>query len=77
MSSSSAFSIFCSFAALENYVKTEGEGLWSDDISIEDSNIILKRSLPISALGVAGGGLLPPLGPVVAIPTGKNLTMLY
>jgi hypothetical protein len=56
--------------ALENYVKTEGEGLWSDDISIEDSNIILKRSLPISALGVAGGGLLPPLGPVVAIPTG-------
>lgn len=56
--------------ALESYVKNEGEGLWTDDISIEESNIILKRSLPISALGVAGGGLLPPLGPVVAIPTG-------
>ena len=56
--------------ALENYVKSEGEGLWKDDISIQDSNIILKRSLPISALGVAGGGLFPPLGPVVAIPVG-------
>ena len=56
--------------ALENYVKSEGEGTWTDDISIEDSNIILKRSLPISALGVAGGGLFPPLGPVVALPLG-------
>ena len=56
--------------ALEDYVKSEGRGTWTDDVSIEESNIIIKRSFPISALGVAGGGLFPPLGPVVAIPTG-------
>jgi hypothetical protein len=56
--------------ALENYVKSEGNGTWTDDISIQDSNIILKRTLPISALGVAGGGLFPPLGPVLALPIG-------
>ena len=56
--------------ALENYVKSGGEGVWTDDIGIEESGIILKRSFPLSALGVAGGGLFPPLGPVVAIPVG-------
>ena len=56
--------------ALENYVKSGGEGLWTDDIGWQDSGIILKRSFPLSALGVAGGGLMPPLGPVVAIPVG-------
>ena len=56
--------------ALESYVQSGGEGLWQDDMSIEDSGIILKRSFPLSALGVAGGGLFPPLGPVVAIPVG-------
>ena len=55
---------------LESYVQSGGEGLWTDDMSIDESGIILKRSFPTSALGVAGGGLFPPLGPVVAIPVG-------
>ena len=56
--------------ALENYVKSGGEGLWTDDIGWRDSGVILKRSFPIGALGVAGGGLFPPLGPVLALPVG-------
>ena len=55
---------------LEDYVKSEGRGTWTDDMDIDDSRVILKRGIPISALGVAGGGLFPPLGPVVALPVG-------
>jgi len=60
--------------ALENYVKSGGEGLWTDDIGWQDSGVILKRSFPLSALGVAGGGLMPPLGMVVAVPVGLLTT---
>jgi hypothetical protein len=55
---------------LEDYVKSEGRGTWTNDMDIDDSKAILKRGIPISALGVAGGGLYPPLGPVVALPVG-------
>ena len=55
---------------LESYVKSEGEGLWTQDMDLDDSKVILKRGIPISALGVAGGGLYPPLGPVIALPVG-------
>ena len=55
---------------LEDYVKSEGRGTWVNDMDVDDSKVILKRGIPISALGVAGGGLYPPLGPVVALPVG-------
>ncbi len=55
---------------LEDYVKSEGRGTWVNDMDVEGSKVILKRGIPISALGVAGGGLFPPLGPVVALPVG-------
>ncbi len=55
---------------LEEYVKSEGRGTWINDMDVNDSKVIMKRGIPISALGVAGGGLYPPLGPVVALPVG-------
>lgn len=54
----------------EDYVKTEGRGAFTDDMSIADSKIIAKRGIPLSALNVGGGGLFPPVGPAIALPVG-------
>ena len=56
--------------SLEDYVKSEGNGTWTEDGSDLEGNVIFKRSYPVGALGVAGGGLMPPIGPFVAIPVG-------
>ncbi len=54
----------------EDYVKTEGRGAFTDDMSLADSKIIAKRGIPLSALNVGGGGLFPPVGPAIALPVG-------
>lgn len=56
--------------SLEDYVKSEGNGTWTEDGSDLDGNVIFKRSYPIGALGVAGGGIMPPIGPFLSIPIG-------
>lgn len=54
----------------EDYVKSEGRGAFTDDMALADSKIIAKRGIPLSALNVGGGGLFPPVGPALALPTG-------
>ena len=54
----------------EDYVKTEGRGVFTDDMAVADSKIIAKIGIPLSALNVCGGGLFPPVGPAIALPVG-------
>jgi hypothetical protein len=54
----------------EDYVKSEGRGAFTDDMSVEGSSVIAKRGIPLGALLVGGGGLFPPVGPAIALPTG-------
>ena len=54
----------------EDLIKSEGRGMWTDDTEVDDSSIIAKRSFPLTGMLVGGGGLFPPVGPALMIPTG-------
>ena len=57
----------------EDLIKSEGRGVFTDDMATTDSKIIAKRMFPINALLVGGGGLFPPLGPALALGIGPLL----
>ena len=54
----------------EDLIKSEGQGLWTEDMGAEESKVIAKKTMPLNALGVGGGGLFPPIGPAISIPIG-------
>ena len=55
---------------LEVLSKADGQGIFTEDASVEESRVYIKRSFPLGALGVGGGGYLPSLGLGFTIPLG-------
>ena len=55
---------------LQAYNKSDGNGLYTEDVSDEDSRVYIKRSMPLGALGVGGNGFAPSLGLGSTIPLG-------